>query len=177
MLFKILIALALVLGALVIFIATRPADFRVVRSATIAAPPEIVFAQVNDFHAWSGWSPWEKRDPNMKRTYEGPVAGEGAVYAWQGNNEVGEGRMTLTDSRPSELIRIRLEFFKPFKATNTAEFEFRPEAGGTAVTWSMSGRNNFLAKAMGLVMNMDRMIGGDFESGLAGMKTLAESKA
>lgn len=177
MLVKILIVAALVLVGLILFIATRPANFSVTRSATIAAAPAVVFAQVNDFHAWGAWSPWEKRDPNLKRTYEGPTAGEGAIYSWVGNREVGEGKMTLIESRPAELIRIKLEFFKPFKATNTAQFEFKPEGDGTRVTWSMTGENNFIGKAIGLVMNMDKMIGGDFESGLAGIKAIAEARA
>jgi hypothetical protein len=111
----------------------------------------------------------------MKKTHEGARAGAGAVYTWSGNNEVGEGRMTLTESRPNELVRIRLEFVKPFAATNTAEFTFKPEGDRTAVTWSMFGPNNFIAKAFGLFMNMDKLVGGDFEKGLAQMKAIAEA--
>jgi hypothetical protein len=129
---------------------------------------------VNDFHKWAAWSPYEQRDPAMRKAYEGAPAGVGAVYAWSGNKEVGEGRSTITESRPNELIRIRLEFLKPFKATSTAEFAFEPDGDRTAVTWSLSGRNSFMAKAVGLFMDMDRMIGRDFEQGLARMKSAAE---
>lgn len=175
LLIKIAVALALLVIVLVIVVATRPSDFRVTRSATIAAPPAAVFAQVNDFHNWPAWNPWATLDPAMKETYEGAPSGPGAIYTWTGNNQVGAGRMTLVESRPSELIRITLEFFRPFAATNTAEFTFRPEGARTLVTWSMSGRNNFMAKAMCLVMNMDRMVGGQFEKGLAKMKSIVES--
>jgi uncharacterized protein YndB with AHSA1/START domain len=179
MLMKTLIVIAALLVVFAIIVATRPSEFRIVRSATIAAPPELVFAQVNDFRAWQAWSPWEKKDPNLKRTYEGPPAGRGAVYAWAGNKEVGEGRMTLTESRPAELIRIQLEFLKPFAATNKSEFTFTPRGDGeqTDVTWSMTGHNGFLAKAFCMFMDMDKLVGSDFEKGLASMKTVTESTA
>jgi polyketide cyclase/dehydrase/lipid transport protein len=170
----ILIAVAAVVLVLVAVVALRPADFRIERSATLDAPASAVFAQVNDFHNWRAWSPWEKLDPALKRTHEGPSAGTGAIYAWVGNKNVGEGRMTITESRPAELVRIRLEFVKPFAATNTAEFRFRPQGNGTAVTWSMTGSNNFMVKAMGLFMNMDKMVGRQFEQGLAQMKSVVE---
>jgi len=177
MLKTILIALAVIIVVLVVIVALQPSDFRVARSATISAPPPAVFAQVNDFHKWEAWNPWGKVDPAMKQTYEGAPAGPGAIYTWSGNNEVGEGRMTITDSRPSELIRVKLEFFKPFAATNTAEFAFKPEGNQTLVTWSMFGEKNFMAKAVHLVMNMDKMIGGQFEKGLADMKSAVEAPA
>ena len=175
MLIKTLIALAVIAIVVVVVVATRPAEFRVARTARIAAPPPAVFAQVNDFHKWDAWNPWAKLDPAMKQSYEGAPAGAGAVYTWAGNSQVGEGRMTLTESRPSELIRIKMEFLKPLAATNSAEFTFRPEGDHTVVTWSMEGRNNFMAKAIHLVMSMDRMIGGQFEKGLAEMKAVAEA--
>ena len=175
MLVKILIALAVVVAGLVVVIALQPADFRVSRTATIAAPAPVVFAQVNDFHNWTAWSPWAKLDPAMKQTYEGAAAGPGAVYAWVGNREVGEGRMTIVESRPSDLIRVKLDFVKPFAGTSVAEFTFRPEGDRTAVTWTMIGEKNFVAKAIHLVMNMDRMIGDQFDRGLAAMKTVAEA--
>jgi hypothetical protein len=175
MLVKILIALAVVVAGLVVVIALQPADFRVSRTATIAAPAPVVFAQVNDFHNWTAWSPWAKLDPTMKQTYEGAAAGPGAVYAWVGNREVGEGRMTIVESRPSDLIRVKLDFVKPFAGTSVAEFTFRPEGDRTAVTWTMTGEKNFVAKAIHLVMNMDRMIGDQFDKGLAAMKTVAEA--
>jgi uncharacterized protein YndB with AHSA1/START domain len=174
MLVKVLVALAVIVAGALVVVATRPAEFRVTRTGTIAAPPATVFAQVNDFHKWEAWNPWGKLDPAMKESYEGAPAGVGAVYTWTGNSQVGEGRMTITESRPNELIRIKMEFLKPFAATSTAEFTFRPEGNQTAVTWTMEGTNNFMAKAMHLVMNMDRMIGGQFEKGLAAMKSVAE---
>jgi hypothetical protein len=130
---------------------------------------------VNDFHNWEAWNPWGKTDPAMKQTYEGAPAGPGAIYTWVGNKEVGEGRMTITESRPSDLIRIKLEFFKPFAATNIAEFTFKPEGNQTVVTWNMTGQNNFKAKAIDLFMNMDKMIGGQFDKGLAEMKSIVET--
>ena len=175
MLKKILIALAVIIVVLVIIVALQPSEFRVARSTSIAAPASAVFAQVNDFHKWQAWNPWGKIDPAMKQSYEGARAGTGAIYTWSGNNEVGEGRMTITESRPNELIRVKLEFFKPFAATNTADFTFKPEGNQTLVTWSMFGEKNFTAKAVHLVMNMDKMIGGQFEKGLADMKSVVEA--
>ncbi len=171
----ILIALAVIVVVFAVVVAMQPADFRIVRTATISAPPPAVFSQVNDFHKWIAWSPWEKLDPALKRTYDGAPEGTGAVYSWVGNKKVGEGRMTLTESRPSDLVRIKLEFIKPFKATHTTEFTFQPEGGQTLVTWSMTGRNNFMSKAFCLFMNMDKMVGGDFEKGLASMKSVVEA--
>jgi hypothetical protein len=169
-------AIAALVVVFLIVVALQPSDFRVERSATMAAPAPAVHAQVNDFQNWRAWSPWEKIDPALRRSYEGPKAGTGAVYAWQGNKDVGEGRMTITDSRPGELVRIKLEFFEPFAAVNTAEFSFKPAGDSTAVTWSMTGQNNFLSKAICLFVNMDSMVGGMFEQGLARMKTVVESK-
>jgi hypothetical protein len=173
----ILLVIAAVIVLLVAVVATRPSDFRVTRSTAISAPPAVVFAQVNDFHNWDGWSPWARMDSEMKATYAGPAAGTGAVYSWVGNNKVGEGRMTIMESHPSDLVRIKLEFIKPFAATNTAEFTFQPQGNQTTVTWNMTGKKNFMTKAMGLVMNMDKMIGGQFDQGLAQMKSVAETAA
>jgi hypothetical protein len=175
MLWKILIALVVIVVGLVAVIALQPARYRVSRSTTIAAPAPVVFAQVNDFHRWTAWSPWEKIDPAMKRTYEGPPAGVGASYTWVGSGEVGEGRMTIVESRPSDLIQVKLEFVKPFAGTSVAEFSFKPDGERTLVTWSMTGDKNFIAKAIHLVMSMDRMIGDQFDKGLAAMKTVAEA--
>ena len=177
MLKKLAIAVVAVLAALVIVIAMQPATFQVQRAATIAAPPAIVFAHVNDFHKWEAWSPWAKLDPEMKTTYSGEPAGKGAVYAWTGNSEVGEGRMTILESQPGERVEIKLEFLKPFAATNIAVLAFKPEGDGTAVTWTMDGNNTFITKAVGLVMNMDKMIGADFEKGLATLKAVVEAEA
>lgn len=158
-----------------IVVAIQPADFRIARSTVIAAPPSAVFEHVNDFHRWEAWNPWGKIDPAMKQSYEGEPAGVGAVYSWTGNSDVGEGRMTITDSQPAQVVRVKLEFLKPFAATNTAEFAFRPEGDQTAVTWSMTGKKNFAAKAIHLVVNMDKMIGDQFDKGLADMKAAVES--
>ena len=174
MLKTILIALAVIVVVIVIIVALQSSLFRIARSTTISAPPPAVFAQVNDFHKWEAWNPWGRIDPAMKQSYEGTPVGTGAIYTWTGNNEVGEGRMTITDSRPSELIRIKLEFFKPLAATHTAEFTFKPEGNQTVVTWAMFGEKNFMAKAIHLFMNMDKMIGGQFEKGLADMKSIVE---
>jgi hypothetical protein len=173
-----LAAVAAVIVVFLIVVALQPSDFKVERSATMRAPAPAAFAQVNDFQNWQAWSPWEKVDPALKRQFEGPKAGAGAVYAWQGNKDVGEGRMTIMESRPGELVRIKLEFFKPFAATNTAEFSFKPAgADTTAVTWSMAGQNNFLSKAICLFVDMDRMVGGMFEQGLTQMKAIVERRA
>ena len=175
MLKKILLVLAAIVVVFLIIVATRPAEFRVMRSASMAAPPSAVFAQVNDFHKWESWNPWGKIDPAMKVTYEGPSAGKGAIYAWVGNNEVGEGRMTITESRPNDLILINLEFFKPMAGVSLTEFTFKPEGNQTVVTWTMTGKNNFIAKAMCMFMSMDKMIGDQFEKGLAAMKSIVEA--
>src|SRR2546429_2948068 len=173
----ILIAIVAIIVILLIVIAMRPADFRYARSATIAAPPGVVFGHVNDFKKMDTWSPWLKFDPNVKISHEGPPAGVGAIESWDGNKNVGAGRMTLLESRANELIRLKLEFFRPFAATNTAEFTFQPQASGTHVHWAMMGKYNFMTKAMGLFMNMDKMIGGNFEKGLAELKRIVEAEA
>jgi uncharacterized protein YndB with AHSA1/START domain len=175
MLRKILIGVAVIVVLFAIVVATRPATFHIERSTTIAAPPETVFAQVNDFHSWRAWSPWEKLDPQMQRTFSGAPSGAGAAYAWSGNKEVGEGRMTIENSQPPSQIAIKLEFIKPFAATNRATFSFAPVPAGTKVTWGMDGNNNFLAKAFHMFMDMDQLVGADFEKGLAALKAIAES--
>jgi hypothetical protein len=171
----ILIGIAVLVLGLVALVAIQPADFRVVRTAAISAAPADVFAQVNDFHKWEAWSPWAKIDPAMKQTYEGAPTGTGAIYSWNGNGQVGAGRMTITESKPHDLIRIKLEFTRPFASINDVEFTFKPEGQQTVVTWSMAGRKNFVTKAFGLIMSMDKMVGGMYEQGLAKMKTIAES--
>jgi hypothetical protein len=172
---KILIGVAAVIVLLVLVILTRPSTFHVERSITMAAPPESPFAQVNDFHAWPAWSPWEKLDPQMKRTHEGSPAGVGAKYAWVGNDQVGEGRMTIEKSEKPSVVGIKLEFLKPWEATNATTFTFARAPQGSKVTWAMDGENNFMAKAASLFMDMDKMIGADFEKGLASMKAVAEA--
>lgn len=173
----ILLSLAAIVVLLVIIVAMRPSDFRVTRTGRIAASLGVVFENVNDLHKWEAWSPWAKLDPSAKNTYEGPISGTGASMAWAGNNKVGEGRMTITDSRPGEKIQFRLEFFRPFKATNTAEFTFKSEGDQTTVTWSMFGKNNFMGKAIGLLMNCDKMVGGQFEQGLANLNSASQQGA
>jgi hypothetical protein len=170
----VLSVIAVLIVILVVVIVTRPEDFSIARSAVMAVSPQKVFPQVNDLHNWSSWSPWAKLDPNMKMTFTGPAAGTGAAYSWNGNSKVGEGRMTIVESRANELVRIKLEFMKPFAATNASEFAFQPQGSQTNVTWSMTGKRNFMMKAMSLVMNMDKMLGGQFEQGLAQMKAIAE---
>jgi hypothetical protein len=174
---KILLAFAVLIVGFLVVAALQPADYRVVRSSSITAPPETVFIQVNDFHNWEAWSPWAKLDPACKNTFEGPPTGTGAGFAWAGNSKVGEGRMTVSESRASDLIRIKLDFLKPMASSCLTEFTFRPEGNQTTVTWTMSGHKNFMSKAFCLFMNMDKMVGGDFERGLANLKSLVEAAA
>jgi uncharacterized protein YndB with AHSA1/START domain len=173
---KILLVLGILVLLLLVVIAMRPDQYRVVRTATFAAPPSTVFPLINDFHRWDAWSPWAKIDPAMTKKVEGPP-GTGSVYTWSGNNDVGEGRMTILDSQTNERVKIKLDFIRPFASTATTEFTLKPEGSGTLVSWDMSGQNNFLSKAFDLFMNMDKMIGADFEKGLAQMKPLAEQQA
>ncbi len=173
---KILFVIVALVVILVIVVALRPADFHYHRSTTIAAPPAVVFAQVNELQKWGGWDPWAKKDPNCKTTFEGPPAGVGAAMSWAGNNDVGEGKMTLMASRPSEFLQFKLEFVKPFVGTNTAEFSFKPEGNQTVVTWSMFGKNNFMSKAVGLFMDCEKMVGDDFDKGLTDLKSISETK-
>jgi uncharacterized protein YndB with AHSA1/START domain len=170
----ILLALGFIALILIIVIAGRPDEFAVSRIATISAPPEKVFPHVNDLHQWEAWSPWAALDPNAKNIFSGAAAGAGAAMAWEGNRKVGAGKMTITDSRPGERIRFRLDFRKPMPATNTAEFMFRTEGGQTVVTWSMAGKNNLMGKIFGLFMDCEKMIGSQFEKGLASLKSVAE---
>lgn len=173
-LLSLLLGFAVLLAILCIVIAVQPGDFRVSRSMTMNAPPEAVFAEVNDFHRWEAWSPWAKMDPDAKATYEGPSSGVGSVFHWDGDANVGAGNMTIVESKPSERIGIKLEFIRPFAGTSDTEFTFKPEGNGTTITWTMSGKNNFVAKAIGLVIDCDTMIGGEFEKGLANIKSIVE---
>lgn len=174
-----LLPILAVLGALIVVVlalaARQPADFRIVRSTEINATPAAVFARVNDLRRFQDWSPWAKLDPNMKLTFSGPASGVACASAWEGNKKVGAGSMTITESLAPELIRMRLEFLRPFKATNLTDFAFHAVHGGTSVEWSMTGRNHFGAKIFCLFMNMDRLVGRDFEKGLAQLKSLSES--
>lgn len=163
---KLFAAVAVVLAAFAVVVHLQPEEMNVTRSALLAAKPAQVFPHVNELKAWDAWSPWAKLDPQMKVAYEGPAAGAGAVMRWSGNKEVGEGSLTVTESKPAELIRYRLDFTKPMASTADGEFAFAPEGAGTRVTWSMSGRKNFLMKAMGLFMDCEKLAGEQFAQGL-----------
>ncbi|CAM2847972.1 SRPBCC family protein [Rariglobus hedericola] len=177
MLKKILLVAAVLVTVFIVVVAMQPAEFRVARTTVIAASPATVFAKVNDLRTWQEFSPWAKIDPNAKATFAGPQTGTGSSFTWVGNSEVGEGTMTIVESRPHELIRFKLEFVKPFEGTNDAEFTFKPVDAQTEVTWSMSGKNNFFFKAVGLFIDCEKMIGPQFEEGLANLKALSEAPA
>jgi hypothetical protein len=173
---KIALALVAVIVLLVAVVAMQPSTFRIERSAAIEAPPDVVYRHIENLRAWEAWNPWQKLDPEMKSRYAGPEAGVGASTSWEGPN-AGTGRMTITAVKPNREVEIELEFLAPMAATNRALFTLVPERGATRVSWLMEGRNGFAAKAVGLVMDMDQMIGGEFEKGLASMKALAEADA
>ena len=175
MLVYILIAVAAGLVGFLAFVAMQPAEFRVSRSASIAAPITEVFTQVNDLRQMNAWSPWLEPDPQVKLTYEGPSAGTGALFSWDGNKQVGAGRLTIVDSRPYDCIRIQLDFFRPFASIADTEFTFKTEGDRTVVTWTMKGRKIFMTKLIGLFLSMDKMIGGNFAKGLATMKSRVEN--
>lgn len=160
--------------ALVIYINSQPDDFSFQRSTTIKAAPEKIFGFINDFHNWNMWSPWEKLDPTMEKKFSGAEQGVGAIYEWNGNNKVGQGRMEIVESRPGEKVSLKLDFFKPFEAHNMTDFILESKNGTTEVRWIMSGKNTFMTKAMHMVMNMDKMLGKDFDSGLAALKEISE---
>jgi uncharacterized protein YndB with AHSA1/START domain len=173
---RVLLALAAFVAILCVIIAMQPADFAVSRSATMAAPPADVFAQVNDFHNWEAWSPWAKLDPEAKTAYDGPTSGEGSKFSWDGNSNVGTGSMTIVASQPDERIRIKLDFVRPLAGTSNVEFTFKPQGDQTTVTWSMAGKNSFFAKAIGLVMDCEEMCAEQMDLGLAGIKSIVEKK-
>jgi len=174
---KILLGLAALLAVLAAFVASRPADFKIERSVVINAPAAAAFPLVNDLPAANDWSPWSELDASMKHSYEGPATGVGSSHAWEGNDKVGSGKQTIVDSKPNELVRVKLEFFKPMAATNNVDFTFVPEGAGTKVSWIMTGQHNFVGKAFSLAMDMDKMVGGDFEKGLGKLKAMAEKAA
>jgi uncharacterized protein YndB with AHSA1/START domain len=168
------VVLAVAIAVILILAATKPDRFSVQRAATVKAPPETIFAVISDFHRWGSWSPWEDKDPAMKRTFSGAASGRGAVYAWHGNKDVGSGRMEIIEaSQPSKIV-IKLDFLTPFEAHNTAEFTMLPQGDVTNVNWVMHGPAVFMSKVMQVFMNMDSMVGKDFEIGLANLKRLAE---
>ena len=166
--------LAVAIAAVLILAATKPNTFSVERSIDVKAPPDLIFPLINDFHQWVSWSPYENKDPAMKRSYSGAELGKGAVYGWDGNNNVGSGRMEILETSPPSKILIKLDFFKPFEGHNTGEFTMLPQGDGTHLTWAMRGPAPFMSKLMQVFMNLDHMIGKDFEVGLANLKKLTE---
>jgi uncharacterized protein YndB with AHSA1/START domain len=167
-------ALAVAIAIVLVYAATRPDAFVVRRETSVAAPAERVFALVNDFHRWSAWSPYEKMDPAMTRAYSGQPSGIGAIYQWTGNSKVGAGRMEILEATSPGRIAIKLDFIKPFEGHNTAEFTMEPDGGATKVVWAMRGSSPFVMKVMSLFLNMDRLVGRDFETGLANIKQIVE---
>ena len=168
------VILAVIIAAILILAATKPATLRVPRAISINAPPERIFSLISDFHQWLSWSPYEQKDPAMKRTYSGAERGKGAVYAWDGDKNVGSGRMEILETSAPQKIVIKLDFFTPFEGHNTAEFTMLPQGDGTHVTWLMHGPANFMSRLIQVFINLDNMIGKDFEAGLANLKTLTE---
>ena len=166
---KILLGLVAIIGLILVAAAFRPKDMRVTRSATLAATPEALFAQVNDHHKFNAWNPWLKLDPNVRNTYTGPDAGVGAVCSWQGNGEVGAGTATITESRPGELVRFKMDWKEPMSGTSTVDFTFKPEGDKTVVTWDMYGPNSYMGKLVSLFMDCDKMCGDQFEKGLVSL--------
>ena len=179
MLKKILIAVAVLVVIFVGVVITRPDTYHVERTMRMNAPDSVIYAHLDDFHAWAAWSPWEKLDPNMKRTFSGPERGVGATYSWEGNDQVGTGKMTITESSPPSAMRVQLEFIEPFASVATTGFEVGPalDEASSDVTWWMDGTNNFVGKAFGLFVDMDKMIGADYEKGLNALKQLSEAEA
>lgn len=176
MLKTIAIILIVLLCALLGLASTKPDQFQIQREISIKAPPEKVFAMINDFHNWADWSPWEKLDPQMKKTFSGLPSGQGSVYEWEGSSKVGKGRMEIIALAPGSKISIKLDFLKPIEGHNMTDFTLSPEGDSTKVTWAMRGPSPFISKVMQVFMSMDSMVGGDFEKGLANLKAGAEKK-
>jgi hypothetical protein len=171
---KIIVTIIVLIVALLAFAATRPDAFRIQRTTRINAAPDRIYANLEDFHRWTAWSPWEKMDPAMRRTHSGAPKGVGAVYEWEGNSKVGKGRMEIVKASAPSVLTVKLDFLKPFEAHNYAEFTLRRVGASTDVTWSMFGPSPYASKVMGIFFDMDRMVGTDFENGLANLKTVAE---
>ena len=171
---KIAIVIAVLIAGVLIFAATKPDTFGVQRAASIKAPPEKVFSLINDFKRWDAWSPWEKKDPAMKRTFGAVTVGKGATYAWDGNKDVGQGSMEIVESVTPNKVALKLDFVKPFEAHNLVTFTLEPKGDATSVTWAMEGPTPYFAKIIHVFINMDSMVGKDFEAGLAGLKAIAE---
>ncbi|MBX3281523.1 MAG: SRPBCC family protein [Acidobacteria bacterium] len=174
---SIVVALLLTFALLGVFIVMQPDEFTISRKASIAASPDRVFAEVNDFHKWDAWSPWAKLDPKMKTEISGPETGKGAVYYWTGDQEVGEGKMTIIESTPPSLVKIDLHFIKPFDSSSTIDIKISPNGPNSDVEWTMNGKHNFMSKAFSVFVDMDKAIGADFERGLSQLKSVAESPA
>lgn len=170
----VIIGLVVIVAALLIFASTKPDSFRVQRTATIKAPPEKIYPLIEDYHKWTSWSPWENKDPAMKRTYSGPESGKGARYAWDGNKEIGQGEMVISEATSPSRVVIAMHFIKPFDSRSTAEFTLQPKGDSTDVTWAMHGPSPFMSKVIGIFFSMDSMIGKEFETGLANLKGIAE---
>lgn len=175
MLKKILIGIVLVVAAFLTFVAMQPSEYHIAREVKISAPAEKIFPHVNDPKKFDVWNPWSKMDTNLKQSYEGSTAGVGAISKWEGD-KVGSGQMTIVESQPSSLIRMKLEFFKPFPGVSDVNFTFKPEGKETSVTWAMSGRSNFVGKIFCVFMSQDKMVGGEFEKGLASLKATVENE-
>ncbi len=176
MLVEILVVLAVVIALLAIIISLQPPVFLVSRTAPVNTPASTVFKYVNNLHNWDKWSPWSKLDPNAQTKLEGPAEGVGAIFRWDGDSKVGAGSMLITESRPNELVGIQLDFLRPFKGTNTVQFTFKPDGNQTLVTWAMEGKKNFMAKAMHMVINCDKMIGKFFDEGLANLNDRVQGR-
>jgi hypothetical protein len=177
---KIALGIVVLVAAVLVYAATRPGSLHVQRAARISAPPDKIFPLINDFHTWSSWSPYEKVDPAMKRSYSGAANGKGAVYEWEGNSMVGQGRMEITDTSHPSRVTIKLDFIKPLEGHNVAQFTMVPgsnEGDSTIVTWTMDGPTPYIGKLIGVFVNMDTMIGKDFETGLANLKAIAETQS
>jgi hypothetical protein len=166
--------LVVVVGAVLAYAATKPDVFHVQRAASIKAPPDKIFPLINDFRSWASWSPYERKDPAMKKTYGGAATGKGAIYEWDGDRNVGSGRIEITDASPPNRVAIKLDMIKPLAASNRVEFTLQPRGDTTNVTWAMNGHTPYLAKIMHVFLDVDRMVGQDFETGLANLKALAE---
>ncbi len=174
MLKKIALAVGVLIAAVLAYAATRPDVFHLERSARIEAPPDRIYPLIEDFRRWQAWSPWEKLDPDLKRTYAGATHGKGAIYEWAGNADVGRGRMEIVEAVPASKVALQLDFYEPFEAHNVAEFRLVPAGGATEVVWSMDGPNPFMSKLIGVFVDVDALVGKDFETGLANLKAQAE---
>lgn len=173
---KILLGIVTIIAIFAIVVALQPAEYKVSRSATFDAPPEVVYAHLNDFHKWEAWSPWAKLDPSAKNSFEGPESGAGSIFKWSGNDEIGEGKMEILESKPGESVKIKLEFVRPMADVCDTDFALKAEGKQTVVTWTMAGKKDYVSKAVCMFMNMDKMIGGDFEKGLGNIKSIVEGE-